>query len=195
MIISDDFPRLVTIGGDACEFPRSCALCYGRRCEGSPRTRSTLWAVDVCVSVSLYHYSWFSSVSWLGSDASVFLGNADIILQTSPIPPPSPIRSALTVFTKCKESLEDGRRLENISWRLWHRELVQAQVKAQSPLSSSVACPPYQPLTPVSMTPSQLDDSGRSSPTPSELPDPSFIPNTNVVMLSCPQLDSCCLGE
>ncbi|KAI0039035.1 DUF1752-domain-containing protein, partial [Auriscalpium vulgare] len=28
-----------------------------------------------------------------------------------------------TLFTKCKESLQDGRRLENISWRLWYREL------------------------------------------------------------------------
>ncbi|PCH39378.1 DUF1752-domain-containing protein, partial [Wolfiporia cocos MD-104 SS10] len=26
------------------------------------------------------------------------------------------------LFTKCKESLKDGRRLENISWRLWYRE-------------------------------------------------------------------------
>ncbi|KZT39112.1 DUF1752-domain-containing protein, partial [Sistotremastrum suecicum HHB10207 ss-3] len=26
------------------------------------------------------------------------------------------------VFTKCKDSLEDGSRLENISWRLWHRQ-------------------------------------------------------------------------
>ncbi|SNX81737.1 uncharacterized protein MEPE_00442 [Melanopsichium pennsylvanicum] len=26
------------------------------------------------------------------------------------------------VFTKCKESLESGRRLENLSWRLWFRE-------------------------------------------------------------------------
>lgn len=31
-----------------------------------------------------------------------------------------------TVFTKCKESLQDGRRLENISWRLWYRELMLA---------------------------------------------------------------------
>ncbi|KAF8181518.1 hypothetical protein BJ912DRAFT_854651 [Pholiota molesta] len=29
-----------------------------------------------------------------------------------------------TLFTKCKESLQDGRRLENISWRLWYRELM-----------------------------------------------------------------------
>ncbi|PWN37585.1 DUF1752-domain-containing protein, partial [Meira miltonrushii] len=26
------------------------------------------------------------------------------------------------VFTKCKESIESGRRLENLSWRLWFRE-------------------------------------------------------------------------
>ncbi|KAF9476218.1 DUF1752-domain-containing protein, partial [Pholiota conissans] len=31
-----------------------------------------------------------------------------------------------TLFTKCKESLQDGRRLENISWRLWYRELMLA---------------------------------------------------------------------
>lgn len=27
------------------------------------------------------------------------------------------------VFTKCKESLQDGRRLENLSWRLWYRSM------------------------------------------------------------------------
>jgi hypothetical protein len=30
-----------------------------------------------------------------------------------------------TLFTKCKESLQDGRRLENISWRLWYREIMR----------------------------------------------------------------------
>jgi hypothetical protein len=28
------------------------------------------------------------------------------------------------VFTKCKESLRDGRRLENMCWRLWYREMM-----------------------------------------------------------------------
>ena len=27
------------------------------------------------------------------------------------------------VFAKCKNSIQDGRRLENLSWRLWHREM------------------------------------------------------------------------
>ncbi|TFK61481.1 DUF1752-domain-containing protein, partial [Pluteus cervinus] len=34
------------------------------------------------------------------------------------------LRVLWMLFTKCKESLHDGRRLENISWRLWHRELL-----------------------------------------------------------------------
>lgn len=31
-------------------------------------------------------------------------------------------RAPNAVFTKCKESLEDGRRYENLSWRLWFRQ-------------------------------------------------------------------------
>ncbi|KAF9236279.1 hypothetical protein BU15DRAFT_77123 [Melanogaster broomeanus] len=50
------------------------------------------------------------------------------------------LSSLWTIFTKCAESLQDGRRLENISWRLWYRELVQARDS-------------YQPLTPESMAP------------------------------------------
>ncbi|KIJ13152.1 hypothetical protein PAXINDRAFT_117466 [Paxillus involutus ATCC 200175] len=47
------------------------------------------------------------------------------------------LSSLWMIFTKCKESLQDGRRLENISWRLWYRELVLAQTT-------------YQPMTPDS---------------------------------------------
>ncbi|PFH48306.1 hypothetical protein AMATHDRAFT_91065, partial [Amanita thiersii Skay4041] len=36
------------------------------------------------------------------------------------------LSSLWTLFTKCKESLQDGRRLENISWRLWYREMMTA---------------------------------------------------------------------
>ncbi|KAF9647010.1 DUF1752-domain-containing protein, partial [Thelephora ganbajun] len=32
------------------------------------------------------------------------------------------VYSLWSVFTKCKNSVQDGRRLENLSWRLWHRE-------------------------------------------------------------------------
>lgn len=50
------------------------------------------------------------------------------------------------LFTKCKSSLHDGRRLENISWRLWHREMAETQT--------------YRPLTPASPT----TDATRCSP-------------------------------
>ena len=33
------------------------------------------------------------------------------------------VYSLWTVFSKCSEALENGRRLENMSWRLWNREL------------------------------------------------------------------------
>lgn len=50
-----------------------------------------------------------------------------------------------SVFTKCKESLQDGRRLENISWRLWHREL--------SARSAPLAITPHLPLLICPLTP------------------------------------------
>lgn len=57
------------------------------------------------------------------------------------------------MFTKCKESLKDGRRLENLSWRLWYREIA-AQHTLTSPGSLS---PPFSekhrsptPITPIS---------------------------------------------
>lgn len=59
----------------------------------------------------------------------------------------------ILVFTKCKESLTDGRRLENISWRLWYQEMA---VSHRSPSSSPGSLsPPSElrspsPLTPVS---------------------------------------------
>ena len=37
----------------------------------------------------------------------------------------------ITVFTKCKESLHDGRRLENISWRLWYCKMATSSSAAQ----------------------------------------------------------------
>lgn len=55
------------------------------------------------------------------------------------------------VFTKCKQSLKDGRRLENISWRLWFREISYSHSPnsgTSSPALSDAGCP--SPITPVS---------------------------------------------
>ncbi|PCD25769.1 hypothetical protein FGRA07_10965, partial [Fusarium graminearum] len=35
---------------------------------------------------------------------------------------PANLYSMWTVFSRCADSVEQGRRLENLSWRLWQRE-------------------------------------------------------------------------
>ncbi|KAI0733240.1 DUF1752-domain-containing protein, partial [Irpex lacteus] len=58
------------------------------------------------------------------------------------------------VFTKCKQSLKDGRRLENMSWRLWYREMSLSYSpdsftsRTFSPSLSDAGC--TSPITPVS---------------------------------------------
>ena len=34
------------------------------------------------------------------------------------------IQCPIAVFSKCADSVEDGRRLENLSWRVWNREML-----------------------------------------------------------------------
>lgn len=51
------------------------------------------------------------------------------------------INNTIIVFSKCKDSLENGRRLENMSWRLWYRE---SSLKQTAPTAYSI---PIQPLT------------------------------------------------
>ena len=44
--------------------------------------------------------------------------------MTSPAAAPAdrPLTAILTVFSKCSPAMEDGRRYENMAWRLWARE-------------------------------------------------------------------------
>ncbi|KAJ2959267.1 hypothetical protein NQZ79_g5204 [Umbelopsis isabellina] len=37
-----------------------------------------------------------------------------------------------TVFTRCKDSIQHGRRLENMSWRLWYRQTTRASLSQKS---------------------------------------------------------------
>lgn len=45
------------------------------------------------------------------------------------------------VFSKCKDNLENGRRLENMSWRLWYRESSLKETKTTHLLSSTCPIP------------------------------------------------------
>ena len=65
--------------------------------------------------------------------------------------PPNNHLAPQSVFTKCKTSLTDGRRLENISWRLWYREVCSHAISSgsSSPESES-EFHSQSPITPVS---------------------------------------------
>ncbi|KAK9316542.1 hypothetical protein V1522DRAFT_257181 [Lipomyces starkeyi] len=54
--------------------------------------------------------------------------------------------SIWTVFSKCAENLENGRRLENLSWRLWNREAFVANNAVHSS-SKSASCSPCPDLS------------------------------------------------
>ncbi|KAJ3491526.1 hypothetical protein NLI96_g656 [Meripilus lineatus] len=63
------------------------------------------------------------------------------------------LRGMWTVFTKCKSNLKDGRRLENLSWRLWSQEMAagfsQHPQRSRSPPPSESSSA-VRPITPIS---------------------------------------------
>lgn len=66
----------------------------------------------------------------------------------------------VAVFSRCADSVEQGRRLENLSWRLWQREqLVESSNKAPAACSTSK-------LTPTTTLPQIVPSESR----PQELP-------------------------
>jgi hypothetical protein len=54
----------------------------------------------------------------------------------------------LAVFTKCKHSIHDGTRLENISWRLWFRSM-HLKDGLCSPVQETKPGFPFSSLSPV----------------------------------------------
>ncbi|KXN87532.1 hypothetical protein AN958_08511 [Leucoagaricus sp. SymC.cos] len=66
------------------------------------------------------------------------------------------------LFTKCKESLRDGRRLENISWRLWYKSMAETGF-----------APGHGLLVETLVTKETvLDEKNYRPPTPEEIPQP-----------------------
>ncbi|KAI1741780.1 DUF1752-domain-containing protein [Xylaria scruposa] len=59
---------------------------------------------------------------------------------------PHNLFSMWTVFSRCAESVEQGRRLENLSWRLWTREALccetTTQTKTEKTASATSTMPP-----------------------------------------------------
>ncbi|KAI5778369.1 hypothetical protein EDC01DRAFT_341611 [Geopyxis carbonaria] len=82
--------------------------------------------------------------------------------------------SMWTIFSKCAESLENGRRLENLSWRLWNRETFccdddEQTIKKTSVSSSSIKKPQKHTSEMFSDIP-ELSSSVESAPSEDELP-------------------------
>ncbi|KAK9389228.1 hypothetical protein V1515DRAFT_614112 [Lipomyces mesembrius] len=75
--------------------------------------------------------------------------------------------SIWTVFSKCAENLENGRRLENLSWRLWNREAFVANNGVHSS-SKSASCSPCPDLS--SSVESVSSDHHAHAPKPSRPP-------------------------
>lgn len=69
---------------------------------------------------------------------------SELLLRLPPYLKQSP------VFTKCKQSLKDGRRLENMSWRLWYREMSTSPTYESSTSGNSSPALSDVPITPVS---------------------------------------------
>lgn len=87
------------------------------------------------------------------------------------------IRTVLTislVFTKCAENLENGRRLENFSWRLWYRE---------AHFFEDPSLPPSKPISfdrnsapqPIPSPPEVLSDLSESVTSASDLEDAGHV--------------------
>ncbi|KAK0385353.1 hypothetical protein NLU13_7829 [Sarocladium strictum] len=58
------------------------------------------------------------------------------------------LSSIWTVFSRCADSVEGGRRLENLSWRLWQREqLIENDIKSSAPSLPSNTTSLPQPIS------------------------------------------------
>ena len=53
--------------------------------------------------------------------------------------------SQLPVFSKCAESIEEGKRLENLSWRLWNRETFCCEAQPHLATTPAIDVRPRRP--------------------------------------------------
>ncbi|TFY70951.1 hypothetical protein EVG20_g2055 [Dentipellis fragilis] len=136
------------------------------------------WIVSVSI---LYSVPLFSLFTWLSTSLLPFCPSRQTWSRTLTAGRPSAasgnvskhvlsslpyrlLRVHASVFTRCKDSLQDGPRLENISWRLWYREVSQYRLSHPHPDGTPSCTMPTNaaPLSPTS------DDGAafRGSPSP-----------------------------
>ncbi|KAK1774456.1 hypothetical protein QBC45DRAFT_41078 [Copromyces sp. CBS 386.78] len=76
----------------------------------------------------------------LSLDTPVLQVDANVIHKVDTTNPAN-LFSMWTVFARCRDSVHQGRRLENLSWRLWNRETFCCESEV-SEIESSATCQP-----------------------------------------------------
>ncbi|OAA70282.1 hypothetical protein ISF_02256 [Cordyceps fumosorosea ARSEF 2679] len=82
-------------------------------------------------------------------DAPVLTVDANVIHKVDTANPAN-LFGMWTVFSRCADSLEQGRRLENLSWRIWQREqLVENERRLEASASSTTSITSNTNTSPV----------------------------------------------
>jgi hypothetical protein len=71
-------------------------------------------------------------------DAHVLTVDANVIHKVDTANPAN-LYSMWTVFSRCADSVEQGRRLENLSWRVWQKEQLVANGNKTAPTATGIS--------------------------------------------------------
>ncbi|QRV89552.1 hypothetical protein RhiJN_17570 [Ceratobasidium sp. AG-Ba] len=93
------------------------------------------------------------------------------------------LRALWTVFTKTTSALEDGPRLENLTWRLWHRQLLLDRSVTHDEVPATAKEPPAVEVVEVESEDSGEDDDWEDDSAPPSR-DPVFAPRAPVQTIS-----------
>ncbi|KAI1499535.1 hypothetical protein F5X99DRAFT_411036 [Biscogniauxia marginata] len=87
---------------------------------------------------------------------------------------PQNLFSMWTVFSRCADSVEQGRRLENLSWRLWNRETFCCETGETKPLPAAATA-----TTTITTTPTTTSATTAATITtlPQDIPEQQRIPD------------------
>ncbi|EFP87598.2 uncharacterized protein PGTG_13969 [Puccinia graminis f. sp. tritici CRL 75-36-700-3] len=88
-----------------------------------------------------------------------------------------PIGTLWLAFSRSKPIIQDGHRLENLSWRLWQRELKQNNRTLNLLINSIISLDPLQPITTSDQQSPSIDITPRPNSPPSQLHPPPKIIN------------------
>ncbi|KAI5917372.1 hypothetical protein F4810DRAFT_48056 [Camillea tinctor] len=99
---------------------------------------------------------------------------------------PQNLFSMWTVFSRCADSVEQGRRLENLSWRLWNRETFCCETGETKPMTATMTTPTTttattttntNTTTTIAPTTSTTSTTTTTTALPKDIPEQQRIPD------------------